>query len=129
MPITYHEMPDGKRLMVKEQGSNTAELSIVELTSRIIKIGILTKSTGELVIFRKRAVHEHHRTKSYGFNAWLLHNSKLIKKIRIYEDNDGYNNEYLIPKERIIQGGTEMDFISERQIFYPINQLEIFYKV
>lgn len=128
MTETKHKMPDGKELVIREHGTFTSEL-FIQYQTKLIKIGILNKNTGELVIFRKRVLHEHHRTNSYGFNAWLLHNSKHIKNIRIYEDNDGVNNEYLISKQAIIDGGKEMNFINEVQIFYPIKQLETFHKI
>lgn len=121
-----HDMPDGKKLIVREVNAYTSKLFIKG--SRTIEIGTLDKTTGILTVFKNRGVHEHHNTKSYGFNSWLLRNSKHIKTVTIYEDNEGYNNTYSISKEALINGGREMNFIGEKQIFFPIYQLETFYK-
>jgi len=80
-------------------------------------------------VYRKRAVHEHHRTQSYGFSHFLLSQSTFIDKVRILELDDGENNEYLIPKDTILQLGTIMKFIGETQVFFPIGTLRQFYKI
>lgn len=128
MKETIHEMPDGKQLIIREDNPDVSEL-LIRSTARTVKVGKLTKSTGILVVFKNRDKHEHHRTKSYGFNAWLMHNSTKIKTIHIYEEYNGYSNEYKISRQALIDGGHEMDFIVERQIFYPIRNLETFHKL
>ncbi len=94
---TQHEMPDGKKLIVKEITPYISELWIEG--NRKVLVGRLNKATGILTVFKVRTTHEHHRTGTYGFNSWLLNNSKLIKKLHIYENNEGVNNQYLVPKD------------------------------
>lgn len=121
------EMPDGKVLLIKQINPYTNELSIK--SGRVVKIGNLNKNTGELLIFRDRSKHEHIKTSSYGFNSWVMNNSTAIKTIRIEEKNGDYHNTYLITRAALLAEGLEMNFIGERQIFYPIKQLEAFYKI
>lgn len=121
------EMPDGKILLIRQINPYINELSIK--STRTILIGKLDKNTGELLIFRDRSKHEHIKTSSYGFNSWLMHNSTTIKTIRIEEKNGDYHNTYKITRQALLHEGLEMNFIGERQIFYPIRQLETFYKL
>lgn len=115
-------MPDGKTLIVKDKTDTLSELAIL-FKGRIVKVGTLDKVRKELIVFRNRVLHEHHRTRSYGFNSYIIRNSKFIDKIRIHEDNEGINSEYVLSRSMLLEFGHEMDFIGEKQIFYPIREL------
>lgn len=123
MTETRREMPDGGTLIVRDLNNTISEIAILK-KGRIIKIGTLDKLKRELRVFRNRELHEHHRTRSYGFNAFLMENSKLILNIRIHENNEGVNAEYLLSRNMLLEFGTRMNFIGELQIFYPIRDLE-----
>lgn len=127
MKETQIEMDDGKILLIRELNSYTNQLSIK--SGRITIIGNVNKNTKELLVFRDRSKHEHIRTSSYGFNAWLMENSTAIDKIRIEEKNGDDHNVFVISRAALLVGGNVMNFIGERQIFYPIKQLEAFYKL
>lgn len=127
MTETIVPMPDGKELIIKHVNPYTNELYIK--SGRLSLVGKLNLNTGELLVFRDRSKHEHIRTSSYGFNAWLMNNSTAIKDIRIEEKNGQDSNVFKISRQTLLSGGKEMDFIGERQIFFPIRQLETFYKL
>lgn len=125
---TEHVLPDGNKIIVESVSPLTSNIHI-QNGGKTVLAGSLHYPTGELKVFKKRAIHEHHRTQSYGFNYNLLTQSKHIKKIRIFEENGGYNAEYLVDKQIILELGTVMNFIGEKQIFFKISLLEQFYKL
>lgn len=129
MKETEIQMPDGKFLVIRPLNPYTNQLLIRTMTGKSTIVGNVNKNTKELLVFRDRSKHEHIRTSSYGFNAWLMQNSTAIDNIRIEEEYQGHHNVYRISRAALLVGGNEMDFIGESQIFYPIKQLEMYYKL
>lgn len=129
--MNQQEIPipnSNKRLLLEQISPNLTRVSI-RSDSRTNKVGVINKAEKTLTVFRNRLQHQHMRTSSYGFNDFLIRNSKLIDKIKIEEDNEGKASTYIVPKMTILDTGVPMNWIDEVQIFVSIELLERFYKL
>ena len=75
---------------------------------------------------RKMAVHLFRKANAYGFNEYILKNSKTFDTIRLRDDA---GNDWKIPKQFIIDNGRYLNFKEqgyELQLFVPLEMLEPF---
>lgn len=89
-------------------------------------IGMITKSTRTIVMTRKRGVHLHRISNSYGFNHYILENAFTFDTIRLSDDKGG---NWKIPRQYILDNGSYLHFKSqgfEKQLFMKLEQLEQF---
>lgn len=87
-------------------------------------IGTVDLGMHILTVKRKRAVHEHRKTKSYGFNYHVVHTGKTFDRVQIIDDF----GTYMVPLTVIIHEGKVLNFTQsgfEKQIFLPISVIEM----
>lgn len=99
---------------------------VSEKSSR--NLGTINPARKVLEIKRNRAKHLFRKTQSYGFNYKLLADSKLFENVRLMDDFQ----EWLIPKQFILDNGNFMNFVNhggfELQIFLPLSSMQEFEK-
>ena len=89
-------------------------------------IGTVTKSTRTIVMTRKRGVHLHRISNSYGFNDYVLRNAFTFDMIRLSDDTGSH---WKIPVEYVLTEGKYLHFQTqgfELQRFVKLEQLEQF---
>ena len=89
-------------------------------------IGTITKSTRTIVMTRKRDIHLHRITNSYGFNQYVLENGFLFDTIRLSDDKGGH---WKVPVKYVLENGAYLHFQSqgfELQRFVSLENLEQF---
>lgn len=87
-------------------------------------IGTITKSTRTIEMRRKMSVHLFRKANAYGFNEYILKNSKTFDTIRLRDDA---GNDWKIPKQFILDNGRYLNFKEqgyELQLFVPLEMLE-----
>lgn len=92
-------------------------------TTRRRRIGII--SGGILIARRKKAIHLHRKSDSYGFNHYILANAQSFDTVKLMDDTD----TYLIPNKKIIELGHYLHFLEkgfERQVFVKLEDLQQF---
>ena len=90
------------------------------------KIGTITKSTRTIEMKRKRDIHLFRKANSYGFNHYVLSESKHFDWVRLKDD---CGNHWKIPKSYILESGKFLHFKCEgfeRQQFVSLEELEQF---
>lgn len=86
-------------------------------------LGYIDKKTRTLHVRRNRERHLHYKANAYGFNYLLLAKATLFDTVVITDDL----GRYKIPRQAVIEGGRFLFFLDqgfERQIFYPVDQLQ-----
>lgn len=89
-------------------------------------IGTITKSTRTIEMRRKMAIHLFRKGNAYGFNQYILNESKSFDWIRLRDDA---GNDWKIPKKFILENGRHLNFEEqgyELQLFVPLEMLEPF---
>jgi hypothetical protein len=87
-------------------------------------IGTITKSTRTIEMRRKMAIHLFRKGNAYGFNEYILRESKTFDWIRLRDDA---GNDWKIPKKFILENGQYLNFKEqgyELQLFVPLEMLE-----
>jgi len=92
------------------------------------RIGVINLERKTLEVKRTKSLHLFRKLNAYGFNHKLLNDSKLFDKVRLLDDFE----EWLIPKEFILNNGSFLNFVNkggfELQIFVPLEKLSDFKK-
>lgn len=89
-------------------------------------IGTVTKSTRTIEMRRIRAVHLFRKLNAYGFNDYVLRQSKTFDWIRLSDD---LGNNWKVPKDYILENGEYLNFKREGfelQRFVSLENLEQF---
>lgn len=87
-------------------------------------IGTITKSTRTIEMRRKMAIHLFRKGNAYGFNEYILRESKTFDWVRLRDDA---GNDWKIPKKFILENGQYLNFKEqgyELQLFVPLEMLE-----
>jgi hypothetical protein len=115
----------GNKIIIIKKGHNITLSLRLSTENRKRLIGNISTLYGTMTVRRVRKKHLHEKSNSYGFNHHILDNAKQFKYIRLCETK----NEYLIPKEYILENGKFMYYKGqgfERQIFVSLDELEQF---
>lgn len=89
------------------------------------KIGVVTKSTETIIIKRNREKHLFRKMDAYGFNQYILENTKSFKTVWLKDDF----SDWKIPVSFILQNGEYMNFKREGfelQRFVSLESIEQF---
>lgn len=85
-------------------------------------IGVIHDDEKFLYVKRNRNRHLHKKTNSYGYNDFVLRNTKRFNHI-LLQDVSG---KYLIPVNEILTKGNYLFFKTEgfeRQVFFPLEEM------
>ena len=107
-----------------ESNDRLIKLTLMLYNSEPRFVGTITKSTRTIEIRRKMSVHLFRMANAYGFNEYILKNSKTFDWIRLRDDA---GNDWKIPKQFIIDNGKYLNFKEqgfELQLFVPLEMLE-----
>ena len=113
---------DGNEIVVKDKNISLKLAS----EDRSRRIGIIN-SKKQLSIKRKRIIHLHYKSQSYGFNHYVIDNAKKFNKVLLSDER----GTYLIPNKIILEKGEFLYFKQqgfEVQIFLSleiINQYKL----
>jgi len=91
--------------------------------SRKRNIGFITISTKTLHLKRVKSKHLHRATNSYGFNDYLIRESKIFDTIELIDDT----NRWKFPKSLVLEKGVHLYFKNEgfeKQIFVSLATLK-----
>lgn len=115
---------EGKNYLLIQSNNKVINLKLkLERDKKLRKIGRVTKSTKILEVRRVRAKHLFIKGNAYGFNHYILENSKTFKTISLF---DGIKH-WKIPVEFILKEGVFLIFKQqgfERQLFVSLQQIE-----
>ena len=123
-----------KKKTIRIPDADGNELRIVDRTillklaseTKTRRIGLIN-SKNQLYIKRKRIIHLHYKSDSYGFNHYIIDNAKKFSSVLLIDER----GRYLIPNRVILDEGKFLYFKQEgfeRQIFLSldiINQYKI----
>lgn len=114
-------------LMIHFDGKVELEIATEKSTRNV---GTIKDKT--LYVERTREKHLHRKSNSYGFNYYLLKNTKIFDSVTLLEDGETY---FRIPKEKIIEFGRVMYFKNsqdgnsfEVQIFLSRDIIKLYQK-
>lgn len=87
-------------------------------------VGIIN-SLSQLVVKRKRKLHLHYMSNSYGFNYFIIANAQKFQKVLLCDEL----GRYLIPNSVILEEGKFLYFKQtgfEKQLFLPLDIINKF---
>lgn len=103
---------DGNEILVNDGRRILLRLASEKKARRIGEIN----SKKQLVVHRKRMIHLHYKSQSYGFNHYIIDNAKKFKHVLLIDER----GRYLIPNKVILKKG---EFLYFKQIGF---ELQIF---
>lgn len=117
---------DGKNKIITSATTKRITIYLhLQSDKRKRKIGTITLSTKTMEIKRNRGEHLFRKGTAYGFNEYVLRQTKLADKIRLSDEHDNWK----IPIEHILKNGKYLHFQQqgfERQLFLSLDELEQF---
>lgn len=103
---------DGNEILINNGRSILLRLRGERKARRIGEIN----SKKQLVVHRKRIIHLHYKSQSYGFNHYIIDNAKKFNKVLLIDER----GSYLIPNKVILEKG---EFLYFKQVGF---ELQIF---
>lgn len=138
MDKSEQKLPFYKTFFLDDSGNNKLHLKTTLRTkvlhlqlqsegNRKRKIGVITRSTRTLVIRRNRDKHLFIKCNAYGFNDYVLRNTKSFDNISLSDEYASWK----IPVKFILENGKHLNFKQqgfEKQIFVSLEEIEQFKK-
>jgi hypothetical protein len=113
----------GNAIVAHNDGNTiTLRLRIIDISGHVAtrSLGVIEKQSRIFTVRRKRAVHLHRKSNSYGFNHYVLENAKTFDRVEIIDDA----GTYIVPVDVMLTNGKILYFKQmgfERQIFVPLD--------
>jgi hypothetical protein len=124
--ITSKSDESGNLILIKNNGVRLILTLKLKSETKGRRLGIVNIDRKTFEVKRKREKHLFIKNQSYGFNHKLLIDATKFDKIRLSDEK----NEWLIPKDYILNNGSFLHFKSsggfERQIFIELDKLKEF---
>jgi len=116
----------GNLVLIKNNGVRLVISLKLMSETKSRRLGIVNIATRTFQVKRDRLKHLFRKNESYGFNHKLLADAISFDKIRLSDQI----NEWLIPKEYILNNGSFLHFKNnggfERQIFIELDKITEF---
>ena len=123
---SFHIDDSGKNLLMVKSNNKLSSLTLKLGTLKQRRIGVVTKSTRTIEMFRKKDSHTFVKINGYGFNYFILKNQTSVDWIRLSDDT---GSNWKIPVSYIVNNGSYMQFKKvgfELQKFVSFNEIEQF---
>jgi hypothetical protein len=119
-----HSDKDGNYFIVEEAANKTLTIYLhLASEKKNRELGVVTEAQGVFRTNRNPDKHLFRKNNSYGFNEYVIRTAKKFDKIHLVETA---GNEYLFPKDLVLEKGDYLHFKTEgfeRQLFLKLSDI------